>query len=89
MHSSISAFKDSEQFRGLDLKLNTRDHWYRVARHNMLVMFFNGLDFPMNFLHPGPTNTSCMHQTHKCVHAHTDQISFVMTYIICFLFSHV
>lgn len=36
-------------------------HRYRVARHNMPVMFFNGLNFPMNFRNPGLTNTTVMH----------------------------
>lgn len=31
-------------------------HRCRVARHNMPVMFSNGLDFPMNFLNPELTN---------------------------------
>lgn len=37
---------------------------YRVARHNMPVMFINGLDFPVNFLNPRLPHTTCTEHTH-------------------------
>lgn len=42
---------------------------YRVARHNMPVMFINGLDFPVNFLNPRLPHTTCTEHTRA--HTHT------------------
>lgn len=50
-------------------------HRYRVARHNMPVMFLNGLDFPMNFLNPRLANTTVMHTANTHTHSvHTQLI---------------
>lgn len=70
-----------KQFCSLGLKSNEGFYRYRVARHNMSVMFLYGLDFPLNFLNPGTTNTTAMDtvDTH-CPHSANAHLSRQTSY---------